>query len=188
MGGPVSRLPAEIVGDGDPALVLRRWCRDDAETLWRAVRESEAHLRPWLRFMADEPMPLKRRRELLGVWEREWEEGGDARYAILLGGEVAGGGGLHRRRGPEILEIGYWVHRDFLRRGIATETSRLLRDVGLEAEGIEHVQIHCDRANAASNAVPKRLGFTLIAENEVDAEAPAEEGVDCVWRFSRSDR
>ncbi len=87
--------------------------------------------------------------------------------------------------GRDILEIGYWVHRDFLRRGVATEASRLLRDAALEAEGIEHVQIHCDRANAASNAVPERLGFTLIAENRIEPEAPAEEGVDCVWRFSR---
>jgi ribosomal-protein-serine acetyltransferase len=183
----VARLPGEISGDGDPALLLRRWTLDDAEVLWQAVSESAEHLRPWLRFMADEPLPIERRRELLAEWSSQWERGGDVHYAILAGGEVAGGAGLHRRRGPEILEIGYWVHRDHLGRGVATEASRLLRDAAFEVEGIEHVQIHCDRANKRSNAVPARLGFELIGEHEVPAEAPADEGIDCVWRISRAD-
>ena len=181
----MTRLPGEIIGDGEPALLLRRWQPEDAETLWKAVSESAEHLRPWLRFMADEPLPIERRRELLRGWETDWEQGGDVHFAILAAGRVAGGAGLHRRRGPDILEIGYWVHRDHLRRGIATEASRLLCEAALTTEGIEHVQIHCDRANAASNAVPKRLGFELIAETPIEKEAPAEEGVDCIWRVSR---
>lgn len=38
---------------------------------------------------------------------------------MVVGDEVVGGCGLHRRVGPGGLEIGYWVHAAWTRRGIA---------------------------------------------------------------------
>jgi RimJ/RimL family protein N-acetyltransferase len=183
--GPApSLLPERIVGEG---LELRRWLASDAEAQQRIVLESASHLRPWMAWMADEPQPLEQRRAMLARWERDWAAGGDVALAIVWQGELVGSGGLHRRRGPRTLEIGYWIHAATLRRGLATRTARLLTDAALSLDGIEYVEIHHDRANVASAGVPRRLGFEFIGETPDQARAPAEQGVDCTWRVSRRD-
>jgi len=97
-------LPDRIDGDG---VLLRRWLVTDAEALARAVTESQDHLRPWMAFMAQEPRTLEQRRAMLREREREWLQGGDVMLGIFQGDEVVGSCGLHRRRGPSALEIGY---------------------------------------------------------------------------------
>ena len=97
---------------------------------------------------------------------------------------VIGGTGLHPRIGPGALEIGYWVRADRVRRGVATATARLLTIAALGLDGIDRVEIHHDRANLASAAVPRRLGFTFIEERPDEVEAPGEEGIEWVWRAS----
>jgi RimJ/RimL family protein N-acetyltransferase len=85
------------------------------------------------------------------------------------------------------LEIGYWVHADHLRRGIATEAARALTEVAFGVDGIERVEIHHDRANVRSRAVPARLGFTFMGESPDGARAPAEDGIDCTWTITASE-
>jgi len=51
---------------------------------------------------------------------------------------------------------------------------------------VEYVEIVHDLANAASGAIPQRLGFTEVRrEQAVQPMAPAESGVDVVWRLTR---
>jgi RimJ/RimL family protein N-acetyltransferase len=177
-----SRLPERLEGDG---LLLRRWHVADAEALARAVTESEDHLRPWMGWMAGEPQTLEERRTMLAKREREWRAGGDVMLGIFVGGTVAGSCGLHRRLGPTALEIGYWVHSSFTRRGLATTAARLLTEAALSAPEITHVEIHTDKANSASAGVPQRLGYRLMAERPDERHAPAELGIECVWRMER---
>lgn len=176
------RLPERIEGRG---LLLRRWLIGDAELLDRAVMANLDHLRPWMPWVAEEPRSPAERRALLSRWEREWEGGGDVYLGVFHGDEVAGGCGLHRRRGPGTLEIGYWTHVSFLRRGIATRAATLLTDAALAVPGIDRVEIHHDKANAASAEIPPRLGYRLVGETGGTVDAPAETGVDCAWRLER---
>jgi ribosomal-protein-serine acetyltransferase len=178
-------LPERIEGDG---LLLRRWLVDDAELQHRAVAESIDHLRPFMAWIAHEPLPLEQRRRMLAEWERDWTQGGDVALAILVGDRVAGSAGLHRRGGPDMLEIGYWTHPAFLRQGIATKTARLLTGAAFAVPGIERVEIRHDKANAASAGVPRRLGYTPTGEEKpMRPAAPADVGIDCVWRMTRAD-
>jgi ribosomal-protein-serine acetyltransferase len=179
---PVNRLPERLEGDG---LVLRRWTIDDAGALQRAVAESENHLRPWMPWMAVEPIELEARRQLIERWRHAWEAGGDAVLGIHVDGEVAGSTGLHRRRGPHALEIGYWVHVDFLRRGLAGRVAATLTEAALALPGIEAVEIHHDKANQISARIPEALGYRFLGETPDTPEAPAEVGVDWGWRFER---
>lgn len=133
--------------------------------------------------MAQEPQTVEQRRAMLTEREREWSEGGDVMLAILVGDQVAGSCGLHRRRGPAGLEIGYWIHPSFTRRGLATTAARMLCDAAFALPGITHVEIHHDKANRASASVPRRLGFR--GETPDEATAPAEVGIDCAWRMDR---
>jgi len=178
----MSRLPERAESDG---ILVRRWLVSDAEQQHQAIVESAEHLRPWMSWMADEPKPLDARRAMIARWEHEWFEGGDVFMAVLVDGNVAGSSGLHRRRGPTTLEIGYWTHVSFLRQGLATEVASMLTDTAFCVPEITHVEIHHDKANIASSGVPKRLGYDYVGEQPDDAGAPAETGVDCIWRIER---
>ncbi len=175
-------MPDRIEGDG---VLLRRWLVTDAEVLGRAVEESDDHLRPWMAWMEHEPQTLEQRRAMLAEREREWSRGGDVMLGTFVGDEVAGSCGLHRRRGPSALEIGYWIHPSFTGRGLATTVARMLTDVAFSVPGITHVEIHIDKANVASLGVPRRLGFGFLGEAPDEVSAPSEVGVDCAWRMER---
>jgi RimJ/RimL family protein N-acetyltransferase len=166
-------------------LVLRRWLTADAEALGRAVAESAEHLRPWMAWIADEPLTLERRREMIAEWERDWSQGGDVILGVFDGGRVAGGCGLHRRIGPSGLEIGYWIHPGFLRRGHATRAVRMLTDAVFGLPGIVRVEIHHDKANVASAGVPRKLGFEWLGEWPDEPEGPGELGIEWRWRMER---
>lgn len=170
----------------DPdGLVLRRWVPADAEALGQAVSESADHLRPWMAWIAFEPMTLEVRRSRIVEWEQEWSRGGEVILGTFVDGRVAGDCGLHRRIGPDGLEIGYWTHAAYLRRGLGTRTARLLTDAAFTVPGITRVEIHHDRSNQASAGVPRKLGFEWLGESRDEPEAPGEEGVEWRWRMTK---
>jgi ribosomal-protein-serine acetyltransferase len=176
-------LPERI--EGGDELLLRRWVAADAEALGGAVAESADHLRPWMAWIADEPVSLELRRARIAEWERDWSHGGDVILGTFVDGRVAGGGGLHQRVGPGGLEIGYWIHRAYLRRGLATRAAQLLTDAAFTVPGITFVEIHHDKANRASAGAPRKLGFEWLGESPDEPEAPAEIGIECRWRMEK---
>jgi RimJ/RimL family protein N-acetyltransferase len=178
----VATLPSEIRTE---RLVVRGWRDDDAEALGHAVAASVEHLRPWMPWAADEPLSLEARRELIARWQRAWADDGETVYGILHDGTIVGGTGLHRRRGPGVLEIGYWIGVDHIGRGYATEAARALTAAAFAVPGIAVVEIRHDRANTRSGRVPAKLGFVLEEEVPDAVTAPAEIGIDCVWRVHR---
>jgi len=183
VAGPLRQLPASPGRRGE--IVVRRWRREDGQALNQAVIGSREHLRPWMPWAHEDPPTLAARRKLFAEWERDWRAGGDAFYGIFVAGAVAGGCGLHRRLGPEALEIGYWLAADFTGRGVMTAAGELLTDAAFSVPGIQFVEIHHDRANERSGGVPRRLGYTLVGEVAREPQAPAEIGVECRWRMTR---
>jgi RimJ/RimL family protein N-acetyltransferase len=166
-------------------LILRSWCADDAPNLAAAITQNIDHLRPWMPWIAAEPQTLEDRLALINQWRSEWERGGDVVIGAFLGGAVVGSAGLHRRRGPGVLEIGYWVHIDHIRNGYATEIACALTNAAFTVPGIERVEIHHDKANIASAGVPRRLGYSFADETPDSVTSPGELGVDCRWTIDR---
>jgi RimJ/RimL family protein N-acetyltransferase len=166
-------------------LTLRRWTTDDAADLAAAIAQNVDHLRPWMPWIAAEPQTVEDRLSLIEQWRSEWERGEDVVIGAFLGNEVVGSAGLHRRRGPGILEIGYWVHVDHIRSGFATEIASALTDAAFAVPGIDRVEIHHDKANIASAGVPRRLGFTFEEETQDSVTSPGEVGIDCRWTMDR---
>lgn len=175
-------LPDRI--EGRDGLLVRAWEEDDAEALESAVAASRDHLRPWMPW-ADIPLSVPQRVAQIRRWEEDRLGGGDVILGILLDGAIAGGTGLHRRLGPHGLEIGYWVHAAFTRRRVATRASALLTDTALALPDVGYVEIHHDRANIASEGIPRTLGFARLGEVRRAPEAPGEEGVEVRWRMTR---
>jgi RimJ/RimL family protein N-acetyltransferase len=116
-----------------------------------------------------------------------WRPPESCAYGLFDAGEVVGGFGLHGRRGPGILEIGYWVRSDRTGQGYATAAARALTDVGFGYfPATFRVEIRCDPANAASAAVAAKLGYSLDARVAVEVEAAAQTGVQLVWATTRT--
>ncbi|HUY21825.1 MAG TPA: GNAT family protein [Acidimicrobiales bacterium] len=175
--------PERIELDG---LVLARLTADDAPTVSAAAVESLDHLRPWMPWATPEGTSLEAQRERLLGPASAWTPGSDYGYGMFLpDGRLVGGIGLHRRIGRSALEIGYWVHVDHTRRGIAAAAAAALTAAGFALRGIERMEIHCDEANVASAAVPRRLGYRLAARVDHEPEAPGETGTRLVWVVHR---
>lgn len=175
-------LPAQL---GDDRVTLRRWVPHDAAVLHRLVRDNLAHLEPWMPWIAFEPFSLPARRTLIEGWERAWAAGGDVLYAIEVDGEAVGSCGLHRRLGPEGLELGYWVAEAHQGRGVATAVVEVLTAGALALEGIEAAQIVCDEANAASRRVAEKAGYVVASTGVRTPTAPGECGTFVVYRTRR---
>ncbi len=177
--------PAPLLTAGDLALVP--WRAADSGRGHRAVASSLAHLRPWMPWAVD-GYDLTRSQEYTARCERAWASGAEFSYAMAAtadpSGAVWGSAGLRRRIAEDGLEIGYWVHVDHVRRGLATRAAALLAEAGLALPGITHVQIHHDPTNEVSGRVPRRLGFTHVHRIERPAEAPAETPFLDVWRLT----
>ncbi len=146
-------------------LVIRCWQPNDAPLLKKAIDESREHLKPWMPWAHDPPETVQQYVNRLRKFRGMFDLGQDFVFGIFNKDEthVLGGTGLHTRVGDGAREIGYWIHKDHLGLGLATETVSALLKVAFEIEGIERIEIHCDPNNKPSAAVPQKLGFVLEA-------------------------
>lgn len=167
-------------------LVVRQWRAGDVRLLHDAVVESIDHLRPWMPWVAKEPLSLDERLELVDGWQRLWDAG-DRMCGMFLGDRVVGGCGLHQRIGPGGQEIGYWVRVGQTGHGYATAAARALTDMAFTMPGVTRVEIHHDVANSVSGRVPARLGYVHVHDVAHPIEAPGETGRQSIWRVLRDD-
>jgi [ribosomal protein S5]-alanine N-acetyltransferase len=63
--------------------------------------------------------------------------------------------------GPAELEIGYHVHRDHQRRGLASEAARAVREYAFAELGVDHVISLIRPGNLASRRVAEKNGLTV---------------------------
>lgn len=142
-------------------LVIRCYHPADAPLLKEAIDDSLDHLAPWMPW-AQESSSLQSTISLLRNFRGKFDLGQDFVYGIFSADETRclGGTGLHTRLGPGAREIGYWIRKDSINQGLATETSAALTRVAFEIDGVARVEIHCDPANVRSAAVPRKLGYT----------------------------
>ncbi|ANN16874.1 acetyltransferase [Amycolatopsis orientalis] len=172
--------PAETLTDD--VIVLRRWAPEQLDTLAAVAGDSAAHIGAWL-IWASNGYGTEEAAEFLETTARNWAEGKTYDFAIVAGGEVAGGTGMIVQ--PDGIEIGYWLSRHHTGRGVATRAARLLIAEAFRL-GAAEVLIRHDEKNVASGAVPARLGFTMTGAETVEPPlAPACTGVNRIWRLKR---
>jgi ribosomal-protein-serine acetyltransferase len=173
---------AEVLRAG-PA-TLRGWRSEDADAVYQAVSESLEHLEPWMAWAAH-GYSVAAAADYIERSRYSWETGEAFAYAVLApGGALVGSCSLMARIGPGGLEIGYWVHPRWTRRGIATAVAAALAAEAFRI-GADRVEIVHDLANVRSGAIPRRLGFTEVARRAAQEgeRTSAEVGVDVVWRL-----
>jgi RimJ/RimL family protein N-acetyltransferase len=175
-------IPPTRIQLGDDLLL--RLCRiSDARAVARSVRESLEHLRPWMPWADEEATRETFQRQRLRGARHKAAIGEEWQYGLFPSDEssVLGTFGLIARKWPATIEIGYWVHVDWIGRGYAKRASRALTNAALALDGITTVYIRCDEANARSAAVPRGLGFTLVGTETRPPQAPAESGQLMTW-------
>ena len=157
-------------------LLLRCWSPEDALALRTVLDESDQHLRPWIPFMKDEPRTLEQTVEWLRLHRANFDTDQMYRYGVFnrRDNKLLGENMLLSRVGPGGLEVGYWTHVNSGGHGYATEASCAMIRVAFEVAAVERVEIHCAPENAASAAIPKKLGFRH--EATLKDRAPDTEG------------
>jgi len=161
---------------------LRAWRLDDLAAVTEAIDRNRAHLGAFMGWSAT--ASEAQNRDWLQMAVEGWATNRDFLYAITDPDdrEIWGSIGLHGRRGPGRMELGYWVGAGHLRSGHATAASGALVALAFtNLPGIRAVEIRCDVSNRASAGVPRRLGFRLDRIVAEPLRAPAETGRFMVW-------
>jgi RimJ/RimL family protein N-acetyltransferase len=157
-------------------LVIRCYDPRDAALLKDAVDSSLEHLRAWMQWAENEPLPIEQKLDLLRRFRSAFDAGEDFSYGIFDASEQEqlGGIGLMPRTGPGGLEIGYWVRAGATRQGVVTEAAAAVTRVGLEVCGAERIEIRVDPDNTPSLGVPRKLGF--VHEATLRRRLPTADG------------
>lgn len=153
--GPAYRIETQrlIIRCPEPAF---------AQRLIDAITQSNEHLKPWMEWAGRDPDDFESVLARLRHFRGRFDLAQNFQYTVLSPDEsrILGGSGLHTSLGEGALEIGYWIHKDFINQGLATEVSAALTRVAFEIQHINRVEIHCDPTNVRSAAVPRKLGYT----------------------------
>jgi [ribosomal protein S5]-alanine N-acetyltransferase len=143
-------------------LLLREFCRDDADSLALVISDAET-----MRFY---PAPFDR----AGV--EQWIERNQRRYAqyshglwgmvLKSTGELIGDCGLtfQNVQGVHELEVGYHVRRDLWGQGLATEAARACRDYAFARLSAERIISLIRPENLSSRRVAEKNGMNIWKE------------------------
>ena len=154
---------------GTERLRLRRWRIADAPALKAVLDANVEHLKLWIPWRVAAPGELEDIEERCAAWSMDFDAGRSFIWAIwTLKGELLGGVGIYPRDAKgrvdlplaDRAEVGYWLKADMTGKGYATEAARAAVEVAKGLPRVKRIEMRCDPKNAASIAVPKRLGFT----------------------------
>ena len=176
----------DVLPAGD--IELRRWGPAHLDELMAAVEASFEQLQPWLPWA--QTMPTREdEAQVLAEGERAFAAGEEFGFFMWEpdSGELVGGCGLMRRVGPGAIEIGYWVRSDRAGRGYTTAAVRALTDAAFEhLSDVQRIEIQPDRANTASTAIPRKLGYRLDREEARQPFSDQQSGISQIWIIERS--
>ena len=181
MNGPAIAKPIYRIETN--RLIIRCWDPKDAALIQEAAAASKEHLLPFMPWAANEPQTVEQKAELTRRFRGLFDRGEDYVYGIFNRDEsrALGGTGLHTRLSGNALEIGYWLHKDFINQGYITESTAALTKVAFEIYHVDRMEIHCSVENLASAAVPRKLGYIHEATRRRLTYANGKPSDSMVW-------
>ena len=140
---------------------IREATFEDATLIFEAIDKNREDLRIWLPFIDGLKSVADEQGFLQSVLAVPYEQR-DPVYILEQGEAICGLAGFHFSDAPNRrTEIGYWLLPAYRGKGIVTNTVRYLCQWAVRERNMNRIQIRCAVGNIPSNAVPKRLGFTL---------------------------
>ena len=152
-------------------LMLRAWRGADAAALAPLLASNQEHIAPWIPKRVSTPAPVEERALRLEEVAAEFDADQQWRYGLFTSdaAELLGEVDLFPRDdsarvhfgNSDRVEVGYWIRSDTTGRGYVTEAVRAALAMAAGISRFQMAEIRCDARNAASAAVPRRLGFSL---------------------------
>jgi RimJ/RimL family protein N-acetyltransferase len=143
--------------------MIRRYTKDDAFELCKAVNESAAHAHQWLPW-CHPGYTLGEAKEWVSAQETFWERGDEYNFLIVdkRSGVILGGTGINRiDKLHKYGMIGYWARAGYLNQGIATAGARETIQFGFAELGLNRIEILMAVENTASKRVAEKTGAVL---------------------------
>ncbi len=142
-------------------ITVREAALEDAAAIWRALDSHREYLSVWLPFVP-RMKGVRDEEKFLASVLAEPRERRNTVYVIERAGELCGlAGFVNADPDNRGIEIGYWLLPEYGGRGIMTRCVRRLCLEAVAERNVHRIQIRCAVGNERSNAIPRRLGFTL---------------------------
>jgi RimJ/RimL family protein N-acetyltransferase len=146
----------------DGIITLRPYVENDVDSLFEAARESIPQMTPWMPW-CHRDYSIQESRDWISNCIEKWKQDGEYNFAITSTetGRYLGGCGLNGiHREPDIANLGYWVRTSATKKGVATTTTLLLADFGINELKLKRIEIVVDVDNKASQRVAEKSGAT----------------------------
>jgi ribosomal-protein-serine acetyltransferase len=145
----------------DDNLLLRSFQPDDAPSLFKAVDESRAHLRPWLRWV-DATTKQEHIQQFIQRTQQQLHNQSALELGIFLDRQIIGGIGMHDwDHMLKKAQLGYWIKKEYEGKGIIMKSITRLIDFLFEKPGMNKLEIHYMPSNVRSGAIAERLNFKI---------------------------
>ncbi|HXH70815.1 MAG TPA: GNAT family protein [Pyrinomonadaceae bacterium] len=133
----------------------------NAEEIYRAVRENFEELKLWMPWVTDD-YSIETARDFIKTNLLEFAENNTFAVAVVLDEKIVGTLGFHHfDSANKSVQMGYWLDKKAQGKGLATKCCRVLINYAFEDLKLNRIQINCNIENVKSRAIPERLGFKL---------------------------
>jgi RimJ/RimL family protein N-acetyltransferase len=141
---------------------LRCFEPQDTPLLEQAIGENIEHLASSMDSIRHEPQGFERRLVWVRTQRGHFDLDSDYTYGIFPkeGTPCLGVALLKLSPEPGERELGYWIHKGHLRKGLATEVCAALLRVAFELEALSCIELSTLPENEASRGVALKLGFS----------------------------
>lgn len=129
---------------------------ENARTVFTLIDGQREYLHQWLNWVKFVKTPEDEYPALVKGFDTK-----NGSYFITQNGAIRGCAGfVDLNEADKRGEIGYWLSRDAMGRGIMTRAVDVLEQYGFDALGLNRIEIHVDTENHPSQAVAMRAGYT----------------------------
>lgn len=141
-------------------VAIRKFKESDAEEFYAAVSESRDHLGEWLPWCTS-AYSLQDAKEWCQSAPSVWQQGMDYRFVVedSVSSEILGTVGINQIVPQHnIGNLGYWVRKSAINKGVCTRAARLAISYAFAELGLQRIEVHAHPENHASNSVALKLG------------------------------
>lgn len=143
----------------DQGVEMRLLELKDAPKLYRLIQENREHLKTWLGWV-DTINGIQDTKHYIKVVQSKMIEGHGFQSSIWVRDELAGLIGFHNySRQNRSVSIGYWLGKNYEKRGLVIRGTKALVDYAFRDWDIHRIEIRCATGNYPSQQIPEKLGF-----------------------------